>query len=107
MEYLYDGRDDEIQSSISSELDATVFQHDIFVGTRFTFNDVQSTQILAGVIADLEGGAKTYNLEASRRVGESWLLAVEMRGVFDTEPGDLLYSRRKDQSLRVGLDYFF
>ena len=107
MEYLYDGREDEIRSSISGELDATVFQHDIFVGTRFTFNDVQSTQILGGVIADLEGGAKTYNIEASRRVGESWLLAVEIRGVFDTEPGDLLYSRRKDQSLRVEFDYYF
>jgi hypothetical protein len=107
MEYLYDGRADVIQSSISGELDATVFQHDLFVGTRLTFNDVQSTQLLAGAIADLEGGAKSYNIEASRRVGESWLLAAEMRGVFDTEPGDLLYSRRKDQSLRVTLDYYF
>jgi hypothetical protein len=102
MEYLYDSRDDA-QLSVSQ---ATQFQNDIFVGSRLTFNDVQSTQLLGGLIFDTQGDGHSYNLEASRRVGESYLLSVEIRGVFDTSEGDFLYQNRKDQSVRLELDYF-
>lgn len=103
MEYLYDSRDDA-QLSVSQ---ATQFQNDIFVGSRFTFNDVQSTQILAGATIDLQGGGHFYNLEASRRLGESYLLSLEMRGVLGTSEGDFLHQNRKDQAVRLELDYYF
>jgi hypothetical protein len=102
VEYLYDSRSDE-QLSVSQ---ATQFQSDFFVGGRFTFNDVQSTQILGGFTLDLQEGGHAYNLEASRRLGESYLLSLEMRGVFDTSDGDFLHQNRKDHSVRLELDYY-
>jgi hypothetical protein len=107
MEYLYDSRGDNLPPSFNEVLDATPFNNDLFIGTRLTFNDVQSTQILGGVIAGLKGDGNTFNIEASRRIGESWLLSLEARGVFKTDSGTLLYTQRKDQSVRVVLDYYF
>ena len=82
-------------------------QNDILIGTRLTFNDVQSTQVLAGLIFDVEGGGHRYNLEASRRLGDQWLLSLEARGVFDTTPEDFWtdFSKR-DHSLRLELAYY-
>lgn len=107
MEYLYDSRGDNLPTSFNEVLDATQFNNDIFIGTRWTFNDVQSTQILGGVVAGLKGGGNTFNLEASRRIGESWLLSLEARGVFKTDNGTLLHTQRKDPSIRVEFDYYF
>ncbi len=98
MEYAWDERDDAA---------STQFQNDMLFGTRLTFNDVQSTQVLAGVIVDLEGGGRSYNLEAERRLGESWKLSLEARGVFNVNPGDFLYSSRRDNSFRLTLAKYF
>ncbi|MEE9343918.1 MAG: hypothetical protein V3V12_09835 [Gammaproteobacteria bacterium] len=98
IEYIYDERGNKAP---------TQFQDDLLFGTRITFNDVQSTQILAGVITDLDGGARSYNLEASRRLGSSWKVELEARGVYDSRPGDFLYSFRRDNSIRLNLALYF
>lgn len=98
MEYSWDERDDETPSQ---------FQNDMLVGTRLTFNDVQSSQLLAGVIIDLDGGGRSYNVEAERRLGESWKLSLEARGVFAVSPGDFLYQSRRDNSFRFTLAKYF
>ena len=48
------------------------FNHDVFVGSRLAFNDVPDTQILGGVVSDLNGNGYFLNIEASRRIGEYW-----------------------------------
>ncbi len=98
MEYSWDERDEKTPSQ---------FQKDMLVGTRLTFNDVQSTQVLAGVIMDMDGGGRSYNVEAERRLGESWKLSLEARGVFNTQPGDFLYQSRRDNSFRLTLARYF
>ncbi|WP_207891901.1 hypothetical protein [Thiogranum longum] len=98
MEYSWDERDEKTPSR---------FQNDMLVGTRLTFNDVQSTQVLAGVIVDMEGAGHSYNLEAERRFGESWKLSLEARGVFHVEPGDFLYQSRRDNSFRFTAARYF
>ena len=50
----------------------TRLQSDVFVATRLTFNDIQSTQVLAGVMIDTGGAGRSYNIEAGRRIGDSW-----------------------------------
>jgi hypothetical protein len=62
-EYAYDGRTEWLVSP---------FENDLFLGLRFAFNDVQSTEFLAGGSIDLETVARTFRVEASRRFGESW-----------------------------------
>ncbi len=97
-EYLWDERGDDAIGG---------FQNDLLVGARLTFNDVQSTQLLAGLIFDLEGGGNRYNLEASRRLGDQWLLSLEARGVFGTTPKDIWTGfMKKDHSIRLELAFY-
>ncbi len=75
LEYLWEDRD---------ALLASPFQDDVLLATRFTFNDVASTEILAGVIYDLENDEKAINLESSRRFGNNLKASLEARFYTDT-----------------------
>ena len=98
-EYLYDGRGDEAP--------LTPFNNDAFVGVRLTFNDVQSTEVLAGGIVDLDTRATLLNLEASRRIGQRWKLEVEVRAFANILPSDVLFSVRRDDYIQVRVARFF
>jgi len=97
-EYLYDDRD---------EAAATAFQNDIMIGTRITFNDVQSTEILAGLIVDLDNEGRLFNVEASRRLGSTWKLNLEIRTFSNISSNDPLYSLRDDDHLQIELVKYF
>ncbi len=99
-EYLYDSRDNNYFAPTS-------FEDDIFLGTRVAFNDVQSTDLLAGVIVDRENGSTFLNIEASRRFGESYKLALEIRSFLNTAPTDFLYGFRKDNYMRLEISRYF
>ncbi len=85
----------------------TQFQSDVLVGTRLTFNDVQSTQVLAGVLIDTGGAGRSYNIEAERRIGDSWKASLEARGVFHVSPDDFMYQFRRDNLIRIDLARYF
>ncbi|MEN8107299.1 MAG: hypothetical protein ABFS22_04760 [Pseudomonadota bacterium] len=97
-EYHNDDRD---------ELAPTPFEDDSMVGLRFTMNDAQSTELLLGVIYDNDGDAITYNLEASRRLGDNWLLEVESRLFTEIDKDDPLRGFRDDDYLQVSLTRHF
>lgn len=97
-EYLYDSRGQSL---------LTIFQDDIMMALRFGFNDVQSTEILAGVIFDRTNNAKFYNIEASRRLGDSWKIEVEARFFSGTQKKDPAYLFRHDDHIRAELSYHF
>lgn len=75
LEYLWEDRDEAL---------ASPFQDDVLLGTRFTFNDVASTDILAGIIYDLENQEKAISLESSRRFGANLKASLEARFYTDT-----------------------
>jgi len=79
-EYLFDDRHDNA---------ATPFENDIMLGMRLALNDVQSTELLAGAIFDLDSSASFYLIEASRRLGESWKLSLEAYIYADMPRDDL------------------
>ena len=97
-EYLYDERGKDA---------TTPFDNDMLLGGRFTFNDEQSTEILAGAIFNLDNDSKSAFLEASRRIGDAWKLSVEGRTFFNIEFNDALYNLRNDDYLQVELAWFF
>ena len=97
-EYLYDSRGSHSQVAL---------QDDFLVAFRFGFNDVQSTEILAGIIFDRTNNAKFYNIEASRRLGDRWRVELEARLFSSAPKSDPAYFLRKDDHLRVELKYFF
>jgi len=97
-EYLYDDRNDKAP---------TPFANDMLIGARFTFNDVQSTEILAGIIFDLDNNGQMFNLEASRRLGDSWKLSIESRVFNNFASDDPLYSFREDSHFQAELAWYF
>lgn len=85
----------------------TLFEDDIAIGTRIVFNDPQSTELLAGIVWDKDSGGKFMNIEASRRIGNSWLLALEGRFLSDQELTDPGFSFSKDDYIELFLTYNF
>lgn len=98
MEYSFDDRGDAATAP---------FEDDLFLATRWAFNDVQSTEILAGIFMDLEHDGRLYNVEASRRLGNRWKLTAEIRVWGDFPPEDSLSAFREDDHLLVELARYF
>jgi len=97
-EYHYDDRD---QSA------STIFNNDIGLGARLAFNDVQSTTALIGLLVDRDNGGKFFNIEASRRIGTSWLLELQGRFLFDQASTDPAFSIHRDDYIELFLTYNF
>lgn len=97
-EYLYDERGDDAPLP---------FENDLFVGLRLTANDAQSSELLAGVIKDLDTSSWMFNLEASRRLGDSWKASAQVRLWIDVAPDDLLRDFSQDDYLELSLARYF
>lgn len=99
-EHHYDGRDDPALLS--------TFDRDFFVGVRLGLNDPQSTEILASAIVDQSNQSTLLNVEAERRIGESWKIEMEARffvNVDDSEP--VLSGIQRDDHVLLRLSRFF
>jgi hypothetical protein len=97
-EYAYDERRDNA---------TTVYENDVMFGLRLAVNDAQSTELLAGLIQDLDSSTRALSIEASRRIGSNWKLSLQAWGFFDPPGDDLLYNVRDDDFLQVELAYYF
>ncbi len=97
-EYLYDDRDTEA---------LTPFEDDIMVGLRVAFNDVQSSELLAGVVIDRDNSTRFFNIEASRRIGDNWKLELEARIFSNVDENDLQFVFRKEDYLQLSLARYF
>ncbi len=98
LEYLYDNRDDAAP---------TALQDDVMLAARFNLNDVQSTEALIGVITDNSSHARAISIEASRRLGNRWKLALEARAYQNFPAADPLYAIRNDDYIQIDLNYYF
>lgn len=84
-----------------------VFQKDVFAGFRLTGNDIASTELLAGVILDLDQSSKFINVEASRRIGSAFTLLLDVRMPVDVAPADPLKLLADDGFVQLKLRYNF
>ena len=99
-EYLWDDHQD-------SELGAP-FDNDMMMGTRLTWNDEQSTELLIGVIQGLDDDSEaTLNIEASRRIGDRWKVSLEGRFFKSNETDSSLYQIRDDDYIQLELARYF
>jgi hypothetical protein len=85
----------------------TIFDNDLATALRFVFNDVQSTEILAGLTTDADTQSIGSFIEASRRLGESWTLEAQVRTFHGTKENRPLYSFRFDNYAQLDLNYHF
>lgn len=101
LEHLYDGREEDGDAPL------TVFQNDVFVGTRLTLNDEPDTTLLAGAIVDAEDGSLTLSLEASRRIGSDMKVELEARVFPEVARQDPLYGIRRDDAVTLRVSRYF
>lgn len=85
----------------------TPFEDDLFFAYRLAFNDVQSTEVLAGVITDRGDGGSLLNIEASRRLGSRWRAEAQARSFLGISAEDPLHAFRRDDYLSLSLTRFF
>ncbi len=97
-EYLFDSR---------GENATTPFQHDLMTGLRLSFNDAQSTEILAGITFDRDSRERFYNLEADHRLGDRWKLRLEARLFSGFDPASPFAGLRADDYLQLELAAYF
>lgn len=97
-EYHYDDRGESASS---------IFEDDIGIGARLAFNDMQSSEALIGLVFDRNTGGTFFNIEASRRIGNSWLLELQGRFFFDQKASDPAFTVSRDDYTELFLTYNF
>ncbi|MEM8844769.1 MAG: hypothetical protein AAGB35_06960 [Pseudomonadota bacterium] len=100
VEHLYDGRD-------KTGAPQTILENDLFLGMRYTFNDVQDTSVLAGTIIDLEDESYSVRVEGERRLGDTFKLELEGQLFANTRSTSNTASVKDDDFITVRLSKFF
>lgn len=98
IEYLFDDRDEQATSP---------FQNDLTTAFRFSLNDAQSSELLIGLVTDLDDEQVSSFVEASRRIGDSFKFELEVRSFNNTNPNRPLYSFRQDDFVQAELAWYF
>lgn len=108
-EYLYDGRDpiniNRVEPPVAP---VTIFDNDLFLGTRLALNDAQSTELLLGATVDLDTQASVFIIEGSRRLGDAWRVEIEGRLFANVPDSDIgLIGIEDDGYLQLRIARFF
>ena len=82
-------------------------ENDIFVAVRLPFNDVQSTEIVAGVLADARRTTQSLAFEFSRRASDQWSVRAEAVVLVQVDERDIHYHMRHDSFFDVSLVFNF
>lgn len=99
VEYQYDSRGMAATS---------IGQNDVFVGWRLALNDAAGSEVLFGVIQDLDrSSSRSAYLEASTRLSDRFRLKVDGWFFASQDPDDLVYWLRKDDYIQLTLEYYF
>ena len=97
-EWHYDGR---------RRLATSVWDNDLFIAGFFGFNDVQGTELVVGLLADLRHSYRALNVELKRRLSDRWSMRFEMIANLSVDPMDLTYDGRRDSFLGVNFTFSF
>ncbi len=85
----------------------TAFANDIMIGTRLVFNDASSTEVLAGLITDLDNNDMSISLESSRRLSDNFKIEVDAFIVIDSSEDSIIHSIRDDDNIKIELSWYF
>ncbi|MDE0415621.1 MAG: hypothetical protein OXI95_01625 [bacterium] len=86
---------------------SNVFQNDVFLGSRLAFNDVEGTDLIFGVLADLDTGSRSFNVQMNRRLDDDISLNIEGSLFDNVGEDDPIYASRRDSFIAVNLKYGF
>jgi len=100
IEYHLDGRD-EVEAPV------TLFDNDVFLGTRLALNDVQDSELLAGAVIDSEDASTFPFAEANRRIGDSWVVEIEGRFFSNIDQSDPGLAFERDDFVNLSVQRHF
>ena len=83
------------------------FQNDLFFATRLGFNDIQDTEMIAGVLTDVDYNSNFISVEFNRRLSDNWSVHLETVILLNVGATDLLYATRRDSFVGLDLTYNF
>ena len=84
-----------------------VWANDVFIAGHLAFNDVQSTEIVAGLLGDLSRNYRALSVEMRRRLSNRWSMRVELIANVEVDPEDITYDARRDSFLALDFNYNF
>lgn len=94
---------DERQENATTNL-----QNDVLIGTRWAFNDAQSSEILLGMIQDIDYHSISLSLEASTRISNHFKVSLE--GIdfsYVNNQDSAVRQVQKDGFIKLALNYYF
>ncbi len=99
--------DDRPEFEVEGGGEGAVFDNDVFLGGRYSLNDAQSGEVLAGFVVDLDNQGRTFRVEGNRRFGESWKGTLELQTFSNIDENDVLSSIEDDDYLKLEMAYYF
>lgn len=99
LEYQYDDR--------AEGEPVTIANNDIFVGVRWALNDIQDSTLLAGIVYDHKSNATLLNIEADRRLGNSFTIEFILRAFSNADSIDPIFAYQSDDYAKVGISLHF
>lgn len=86
----------------------TVFQNDSFFGLRAELNDPSSTRFVAGVVVDHDNGSQYWTMEATRRLGKSYVFSLDIQVLNSISSRDkALQAVERDSYFRIEAKRYF
>ena len=103
--YKYDTLDDDK----FSDLDLfEVFQNDLFLGLRYSFNQGNDSTLIGGAIFDMDYNEQSYYLEYESRLAETFKLNLDYRYIEPSQNSlTAFHLMRRHQRLSLKLGYYF
>lgn len=86
---------------------SSTYQNDLFAGARFTFNNVESSELLIGTGYDLDYDSHSIIIEGSHRISNHWKLVVDAQFFDSKRLEDPSYPIRNDDYAQIALEYYF
>ncbi len=97
-EWISDDRD---------ERSTTSFQNDLFLATRVSFNDIQSTEAVIGITYDLDNNSRVFDARIERRISDNWSFRANAQIFWNAEEDPYLNPVGQDDYLGLVLEYHF
>jgi hypothetical protein len=98
-EYVYDDRDDGWLP--------TIYENDIMGGLRLAVNDMDDSNILLGVIRDIDYGSTIIAVEASRRLGDSIRINLDASFFINMDIRDPGFSLSQDNFIKLEMVWYW
>ena len=74
---------------------------------RLALNDTQSTEVIAGVLADVDHTTRTLSIELKRRLSDQWSVKLEAIVLMDVDEEDIIHDTRRDSFVALNVTYNF